>query len=63
MKTIRHNGTATIISNTQDAITAIKAISAKSYDNVVLLATIQLLAEKINADLHDIWARLDLMVH
>jgi hypothetical protein len=63
MKTIKDKGQSIIITNTQDAIDSIKAINGKSYDNIVLLATIRLVAEKINADLIDIWTRLDIMVH
>jgi len=57
METIKHNGTATIVSNTEEVLKVVA--EAREVD----IKTLVLLIEKINADLHDIWARLDLMVH
>lgn len=63
MKTIKDKGQSIIITNTQDAIDLIKHISVKDTNDAVLMTQIQYLAEKINADLIDIWTRLDIMVH
>lgn len=57
METTRHNGTSTITSNTEEVLKVVA--EAREVD----IKTLVLLIEKINADLIDIWARLDLMVH
>jgi thymidine kinase len=63
MKTIKDKGQAIIITNTQDAMDIIKHINVKDTNDTILITQIQYLAEKINADLIDIWTRLDIMVH
>jgi hypothetical protein len=64
MRTIKDKGLSVIITNTQDAITYLKvATTSKDLDVKLLINAAVLLAEKINADLIDIWTRLDIMVH